>query len=213
MNVIFDDSDEWRESDKHLFKLLCEDKLFQEAVNEARRKLKVKEGKLYKNLATAEICQISEKYANIIVEIFDLAKHWEFPLSFFIATGKIKSPGKGIYISALIIPMNKVRGEFLHPESFSLEVTEKMGFQNLIDHLIKNKHGIKEHLNRLPQKRAELTSLRMRLDVKKLCEKKYTLDQILDFLDKKYEDSAPDRQTLKHWIRRNEQYLMGFRIT
>lgn len=213
MNFVFDDSDEWRESDKHLFSLLCEDKFFQATVNEARQKLNIKEGKLYKNLAKAEIIEISEKYADIIVEAFDLAKHWEFPLSFFIATGKIKSPGKGIYISALMIPMNKIRGEFLHPESFSLEVTEKMGFYNLIKHLEKNKSKIREHLNKLPQKRNEIDNLEMRIAIKRLSSEGKTIDEIYDYLTEHYNHLDPDKEKIRNWIKRNEKLLMGYKIS
>lgn len=213
MNVIFEESDGWRESDRHLFKLLLEDKFFQKVVNEARQKLQINENNLYKNFSTAKVVNISEEYSHIIVGTFDLAIHWEFPLSFFIATGKIKSPGAGIYISALTIPMNKIRGEFLHPESFSLEVTEKMGFQNLINHLSKNRKRIKEYLNRLPRKRNEVQNLEMRLDIKRLCSENKNINEIYDYLMDHYAELEPDKEKVRNWIRRNKELLMGYKIT
>lgn len=214
MKVIFDESaGEWRESDKHLFRILVEDRFFQEAITEARHKLKLKKGEFHKNFINAQVYIISQEYADIIINTFDLHKFWKVPIAFFIATNKAQTPGDGIYISGLAIPLNPIRNEFLHPDSFELTVVEKMGFENLVDHLIKNKEKIKKHLNKLPRKRNEVQNLEMRIDIKKLCNNGKTIDEIYDYLIKNYDHLNPDKEKIRNWIKRNEQYLMGNKIT
>lgn len=214
MEVKFDNSGEtWRLEDRNIVKLLAVDKTFNEVINKARLECKLDPVHLPEDFINANMYSISVKHARWLIEYFDLHKLWLHTLSYFIITGKLVSPGNGIYISGTSIAYNPVRKKFLHPDSFSLIVTEKTGFDNLIATLVERKAEINKILNDLPKRRNMINGIKYKIDIKRLMDEGKTIEEIFTYLTENYPKIDFDIIHIRNWMRRIEQHLKGFKLT
>ena len=206
-----DDWGEWRERERVYFKFLSGTKDFQKIIEKARREIGLNEKNLPKNFETGELHSLTEKYAQDIVEIYGLGMFWNEPIRFLIVTGKMPSPGKGIAMSGwtpVFDPDNKM---FIPPSTFSITVSEQMGYSSIKEFIDQNKNYIQTFLKKLPPKRSQMKKAEIKLDVFRLYERKVPVPKIAQFIVNKYDESF-EEQVIWNWIRRMEQTLYGRRI-
>ncbi|OGE18142.1 hypothetical protein A2769_02755 [Candidatus Daviesbacteria bacterium RIFCSPHIGHO2_01_FULL_37_27] len=212
MKFKFDDSNgDLDESDKQLFQFLIQDKQFLELVIKARQEMGIDESNLPVNFATAQFYEIAKKYTEKILELYDLHHLWFHPISFFIVTGKVQSPGSGIYMSGVSGSFDSRRGEWVYSGPFEITITENIGIDKLYKFIGDHRNTIKAAIKQLPKRRIsikDLRSLKIRLEIKKL--EGVSVKEISEKLIK-YKDL--DEQKIINYIRRNKQYIEGSKIT
>lgn len=215
MKFEFDNSNGvWDQSDKQLFQFLILDKPFIDLVIKARKEIDIDEPNLPKNFTTAQIYEIAKRYTKEIIDFYSLHNSWFHPISFFIATGKVQSPGIGIYMSGFSESFNAIKGKFLYAGPFEITITENIHINNLYKFIKNNKVEIKKALKRLPKCRIsikDLENLKIRLEVKELSDAGLTVKEISEKLLVQYSDL--DEQMVRHYIRRNKQFIEGSKIT
>lgn len=207
---LIDDRGKWRKRDRDYFKLLSSTRTFRDLIKKARQEIGLNEERLPKNFETGKLYAATQEYSRNLIDLYDLSEFWEEPLRFFIATGKMPSPGQGIYLSGLSIEFNPSRDP-MRPSSFKIEVSEKMGYTNIIKFVNQNKQYIQNYLDKLPNRRSKINNAEIKLDVYKLYEEKVPVSEIAQFLVNKY-DISVDEQTIWNWIRRMNQALFGKEI-
>lgn len=214
MKFEFDNSNgDWEESDKQLFQFLIRDKQFIDLVIEARKEIGIKESNLPKNFSTGQIYEIAKSYTKEIIDLYSLHNAWFHSISFFIVTGKVQSPGMGIYLSGFSKSFNIRKKEFLYSGPFEIIITEKVGIDKLYKFIKNKKLEIKKALKQLPKRRRGINDLdlKMRLKVKELSDAGATVKEISEKLLVQY--SNLDEQKIRHNIRRNKQFIEGSKIT
>lgn len=204
---------EWRDNDLDLLDLILIDKDFIKLVNKARKEAKLNVKRLPNNFLTAQIYNIALDYAKRIVDLFDLHRIWLSTISSYIVTGKLLSPGEGIYISEGSIPYNFERKSFLHADSFELIVTEKTSFYNVRDYLDLHKKEIKAILKRLPKRRRVESRIDVLMIVKQHMQQGENAKKIYNFLYEKDPNVNVSMEQVRHYIRRINQFLKGLPIT
>lgn len=214
MKVDFEASfGEWTHRDSNHFKLISAHKFFRDTIIQARKKMKLKQDNLPKNFATAELYELSDHPAQLIVDRYDLPVKWKEPLRFFIVTGKMRSPGAEIIRSGYSKRANLVREEmFVHQDSFSINVYENIGYTNLAKYIKVNRKEIEKSLNDLPRRRSLKKNLEISIDIVKLLDQGKKIPEILDRLTHKYGDKAPLEVNLRMMIKRINSALNGAEI-
>lgn len=212
MKFEFDNSvGDWDESDKQLFQFLVRDKQFIDLVIGARKNLGINELNLLENFATAQIYETAKIYTTKILKFYDLHFAWFHPISFFIVTGKVQSPGKGIYMSGISLSFKNRRGKFMYSGPFEITITENIGIDKFYKFIRNNKIEIKKAINQLPKRRIaikDLKSLKIRLAIKELEGK-----TVKEISDKLIQHTDLDEPNIRHYIRRNKQFIEGSKIT
>lgn len=208
---LIEDWGTWRAREQNYFRFLSGTKNFQNLIKKARREIRINERKLPKNFETGELHSQTEKYAQEIVDIYGLGIFWNEPIRFFIVTGKMPSPGEGIAMSAWTPVLNPDKKTAIPPSTFSITVSEQMGYSSIKDFVDQNKDYIQNFLKKLPPKRSRMEKAEIKLDVFKLYEKKVPVPKIAQFIVDKY-DKSLEEQIIWNWIRRMEQALYGRKI-